>query len=84
MKRIVCNSRKQSTIEILTHIPDEVYRKLDEVEKRVIAKAYNSKDPQIYLHGAVEGMDLAGFQFTKEFESIYQDVIKNFDFQIYR
>lgn len=54
MKRIVCNSGKKSTIEILTHIPDEVYRKLDEVEKRIIAKAYNSKDPQIYLHGAVE------------------------------
>lgn len=84
MKRIICNSGKKSTIEILTDIPDEVYRKLDTVEKQIIAKACNSKDPQVYIHGAVEGMELAGFQFSKEFDSIYQDVIKNFDFQIYR
>lgn len=85
MKRIICSSLGyKHTIEILTHIPDEVYRKLGEVEKRIIAKAYNSKDPQIYLHGAVQGMELAGFQFSEEFKGIYEDVIKNFELQVYR
>lgn len=84
MKRIVCNSGKQSIIEILRDIPDDVYRNLDRVEKKVIAKACNSKDPQIYLQGALEGMELAGFQFSKQFDDIYQDVVKNFDFEQYR
>nr|DAE14609.1 MAG TPA: hypothetical protein [Myoviridae sp. ctTRu92] len=84
MKRILCSLGKKSIIKILTNIPDDVYRNLNVVERRVIAKACNSKDPQIYLFGAVEGMELAGFQFSKEFDSIYQDVVKNFDFDVYR
>ena len=50
----------------------------------MIAKACNSKDPQVYLQGALEGMELAGFQLSKQFDDIYQDVVKNFDFEQYR
>mgnify|MGYP005754758527 CR=1 FL=1 len=84
MKRIVCNVDKKSVVEILRDIPDDVYRNLDRVEKKVIAKACNSKDPQIYLQGALEGMELAGFQFSNQFDDIYQDFVKNFDFEQYR
>lgn len=84
MKRIVCNVDKKPVVEIVRDIPDDVYRNLDRVEKKVIAKACNSKDPQIYLQGALEGMELAGFQFSKQFDDIYQDVVKNFDFEQYR
>ena len=84
MKRILCSSEKKSIIKILTNIPDDVYRNLNVVERWVITKACNSKDPQIYLLGAVEGLELARFQFSKEFDSIYQDVVQNFDFSVYR
>lgn len=78
MKRILCSLGKKSTIKILTNIPDDVYRNLNTVERWVITKARNSKATQIYLFGAVEGMELAGFQFSKEFNSIYQDVVNDF------
>lgn len=84
VKQNVFNLRRKSTIKIFLNISDDVYRNLNVAERRIIAKACNSKDSQIYLHGAVEGMELAGFQFSKEFDSIYQDVVKNFDFGVYR
>lgn len=84
MKRIVCSSRYDATLEILRNIPDDVYRKLAVAEKRILAKAHNSVDPQIYLHGAVEGMELVGFNFSEAFDSIYQDITSNYDFDVYR
>lgn len=84
VKQNVFKLRRKSTIKIFLNISDDVYRNLNVVERRVIAKACNSKDLQIYLFGAVEGMELAGFQFSKEFDIIYQDVVKNFDFGVYR
>ena len=84
MKRIVCSSRYDATLKILRNIPDDVYRKLAVAEKRILAKAYNSVDPQIYLHGAVEGMELAGFDFSEAFDSIYQGITSNYDFDVYR
>lgn len=75
MKRIVCNSDYDDTLEILRSIPDDVYRKLAVAEKRILAKAYHSVDPQIYLQGAVDGMELAGFDFSEAFDSIYQDLV---------
>ena len=61
--------------KFLEIFPDDVYRKLGVAEKRILAKAYNSVDPQIYLQGAVDGMELAGFDFSEAFDSIYQDVV---------
>lgn len=84
MKRILCNAGRRSVVEILRDIPNDIYEDLDRVEKKIIAKACNSNDPQIYLQGALEGMELAGFQFSTQFDEIYQDVIKNFDFEKYR
>ena len=75
MKRIVCNSDYDDTLEIIRNIPDDVFRKLAVAEKRILAKAYNSVDPQIYLQGAVDGMELAGFDFSEAFDSIYQDLV---------
>ena len=75
MKRTVCSSRQDSTLEILRNIPDDMYRKLAVAEKRILAKAYHSVDPQIYLQGAVDGMALVGFDFSEAFDSIYQDVV---------
>lgn len=75
MKRIACSSRQDSTLKILRNISDDVYRKLAVAEKRILTKAYHSVDPQIYLQGAVDGMELAGFDFSEAFDSIYQDVV---------
>lgn len=75
MKRIVCSSDYDDTLEILRNISDDVYRKLAVAEKRILAKAYNSVDPQIYLQGAVDVMELAGFDFSEAFDSIYRDIV---------
>lgn len=50
------------------------------VEKKIFAKAQNSTHPDLCLEAATDAIELAGFQFTPEFEKSYNDMIEHHTF----
>lgn len=59
---------------------NSVYSTLNQFEKKIIAKAANSIDYQVYLCGAIEALDLAGVSVSPTFEKVAEMLIENWDF----
>lgn len=59
---------------------DDVYSTLKPMEKKILAKAANSIDYQVYLIGAVETLELAGVATSDTFDTVAEMLIENWDF----
>lgn len=59
---------------------DDIYNTLKPMEKKILAKAANSIDYQVYLISAVETLDLAGVATSDTFDTVAKILIKNWDF----
>lgn len=81
MKRVVIAASKKADIgELIDAIPDIELGKMSKAEKRIIAKAKNSPNPQIYLAGAADAIELVGADVTDAFVNFYNTVLQNWDF----
>lgn len=59
---------------------DAVYDTLKPYEKKILAKAANSIDYQVYLMGAVDALDLANVATSETFDKVVELMIENWDF----
>ena len=59
---------------------NDIYDTLNPMEKKILAKATNSIDFQVYLISAVETLDLAGVATSDTFNTVAEILIKNWDF----
>lgn len=57
-----------------------VYDTLKPFEKKILAKAANSIEYQVYLMGAIEALDLAGVSTSETFDRVAEILIENWDF----
>lgn len=60
---------------------DEVYSTLKPFEKKILAKASNSIDYQLYLMGAVEALSLAKVPTSDTFDKVAEMLNENWDFR---
>ena len=60
---------------------DEIYNMLNPFEKKILAKAANSIDYQVYLMGAVEALSLANVSTSNTFDRVAEMLIENWDFR---
>lgn len=59
---------------------DDIYDTLYPFEKKILAKAANSIDFQVYLAGAIEALNLAKVSVSPTFEKVTEMLIENWDF----
>ena len=82
-KRITANytGRKAYDNAIAPFLSDDsVYDTLFPLEKKILAKAWNSLDYQTYLMGAIDALDLAGITTSDTFNTVADMLIKNWEF----
>lgn len=59
---------------------DEIYNTLNPFEKKILAKAANSIDYQVYLMGAVEALSLANVPTSDTFNKVAEMLNEYWDF----
>ena len=82
MKRYIRASMGTAYDAISKYLSDDtIYSTLKPMEKKILAKAANSIDYQVYLISAVETLDLAGVATSDTFDTVAGILIKNWDFE---
>lgn len=87
MKRIIRSatavvkaSQYENIHDLMNDIPDGEFSRFSKAEKRLFAKAKLSKDPQVYLAGAADAIELTGASVSDAFIDFYNRVIENWKF----
>lgn len=85
MKKVISKSNVVASRlpSALRNIDEEDFKSWTAAEKKIYAKACNSADPQIYLTGAVDALDLCGSPVSVGFMNMFNKVIQNWDYSRY-